>query len=69
MDNFTGDRMFFGQQAAFNFVQDSDRADRMLVGRVNMVHVILHLGDHAAEIRHKFTQQAAFIHVAQRQVR
>ncbi len=47
-------------------VQDADREDRVLVDRVVVVHVVLHLRDHAAEIRHEAAEDAGLVHAPER---
>ena len=51
--------------AALDPREQADRADRMLVDRIMMVHVELHLGDDAAEIGNEAAEHAGLVHPAQ----
>ena len=57
--------MILGQLAAFDPRQQSDRADRMFIDGVVMVHIELHLRDDAAEIGHEAPEHARLVHPAQ----
>ena len=64
-----GERVILRQLAALDRRQQADGADRMLVDRIMMVHVELHLGDDAPEVRHEAAEHAGLVHPAQHQVR
>jgi hypothetical protein len=63
------DRQFLFQLAGLDLVQDADREQRVLVDGIDMVHVVLHLRDDAAEIRDKASEHAGFVHASQRSFR
>ena len=46
-------------------MQDADREQRVLVHRVDVVHVVLHLRDDAAEIGNEAAEYPGFVHSAQ----
>ena len=64
-----GDRQFVLQLAGLDLVQDADREQRVLVDRVDVVHVVLHLRDDAAEIGHELAEHAGLVHPPQRDFR
>ncbi len=66
MDDFGGDRHVFRQAAFFDAMQDADGLHGVLVDRVDMVHIVLHLGDDAAEVGHEAAEHAGFVHMAER---
>ncbi len=57
------------KRAALDLVQDADREERVLVDRVDVVHVVLHLRDDAAEIGNEAAEHAGLVHPAQRDFR
>ena len=62
---FMGERVFFFQNALFDFRQDPHGTDQMLVCRVMMIHVELHQCDDAAEVGYKPPQYPRLVHFAQ----
>ena len=60
-------RMVVGELAALDPRQQADRADRMLVDRIMMVHVELHLRDDPAEVGNEAAEHAGLVHPAQHQ--
>ncbi len=63
------DRQFLFQLAGLDLVQDADRKQRVLVDGIDMVHVVLHLRDDAAEIRDEAAEHARLVHAPQRSFR
>ena len=61
--------MILGQLAALDLRQQSDRADRMFVDRIMVIHVELHLRDDLAEVGHEAAEHPGLIHPAKHQVR
>ena len=61
-------RVILGQFAPLDRRQQADRADRMLVDRIVMVHVELHLPDHPAEIGDEPAEHACLVHPAQHEL-
>ena len=61
--------MILLQLAALDRRQQADRADRMLVDGVMVVHVELHLRDDAAEVGHEAAEHAGLVHPAQHGLR
>ena len=61
--------MVFLQLAGLDARQDADGADRVLVDRVGVVHVVLRLRDDAAEIGHEAAEHAGLVEAAQRRLR
>ena len=55
--------------AVLDLVQDADGADRVLVDRVDVIHVVLHLRDDAAEIGHEAAEHAGLVQTPQRRLR
>ncbi len=60
--------MILLQFAALDRREEADRADRMLVDRIMVVHVELHLRDHPAEIGNEAAEDPGFVHPAQHQL-
>ncbi len=58
-----------GEKAVLDLIQHADRLDRVLVHRVDVIEAVLHLGDHAAELRQEPAEHAGLVHPAQRGVR
>jgi hypothetical protein len=58
-----------GQRPVLQLVQDAQGEQRVLVDREHMVHVVLHLGDDAAEIRDEAAQHPGLVHAPQRRLR
>ena len=56
------------QLAALDRREQADRADRMLVDRIMVVHVELHLRDDAAEVGNEAAEHAGLVHPAQHQL-
>jgi hypothetical protein len=54
---------------ALDAMQDADGEDRVLVDRVHVVHVVLHLGDDAAEIGHEAAEHARLVQASERRFR
>ena len=48
-----------------DLVQDADGEDGVLVDRIDMVHVVLHLRDDAAEIGDEAAEHAGLVHAPQ----
>ena len=69
VDHLARQRQLVLQCARLDVVQDAEREQRVLVHREDMVHVVLHLGDDPAEIRHETAQHAGIVHPAQRHFR
>ena len=63
------DRVVLLELAALDRREQADRADRMLVDRIMMVHVELHLRDDAAEVGNEAAEHAGLVHPAQHQSR
>ena len=59
-------RQILGQLAALDLRQDTDGAQRMLVHRIDMIHVVLGLPDDAAEFGNEAPQHAGLVHFTQR---
>ncbi len=59
------ERMVGLEHAMFDLREQADRADRVLVDGVMMVHVELHLRDDAAEIGNEAAEHAGLVHPAQ----
>ena len=60
------ERQLVGQQSLLDLMQDADRADGVLVDRVDVVEAVLHLRDDAAELWQKAAQHAGLVHPPQR---
>ena len=60
-DLAAGDGMKLLEIALFDFVEHADGANGMLVHGIDMIHVILHLGDDASEIRHETSEHARLV--------
>src|SRR3546814_9129206 len=56
--------MIIIEAAFFDLRQQAHGPDGMLVHSVMVVHVELHLGDHAAEIGNESTENRSFVHPA-----
>ena len=65
MDDGAGQAVIRLQIALFNAGDQPDGANGVLVHRVMVVHVILHLRHHAAEIRHEAAKHPGFVHPSQ----
>ncbi len=61
-----GEGQFVFELALFDLVQNADGEQGMLVDRVDMVHVVLHLRDDAAEIGDESAKHAGLVHPPQR---
>ena len=61
--------MVFLQRAVLDARQDADRPDRVLVDRVGVIHVVLRLGDDAAEVGHEAAEHAGLVEATQRRLR
>ena len=61
-----GERQLVLELALLDLVQDADGEERVLVHRVDMVHVVLHLRDDAAEIGDEAAEDAGLVHAPQR---
>ena len=55
------ERMVVRQEALLDAAKDADRAYRVLIGRVNVVHVVLHLRDDPAKIAHKLAEDTCLV--------
>ncbi len=64
-DDGRSQRQFLTQVAAFGFRQQVDGADGVLVNGVMVIHVPLHAGVDAAEIRNEAAEHAGFVHGVQ----
>ena len=60
--------MVLGQFAALDGGEQADRPDRMLVDRIMVIHVELHLGDDAPEVRHEAPEHAGLVHPSQHRI-
>src|SRR3546814_17458421 len=69
LDDRRRDRMVGPELAALNLRHETDRADRMLVDRIMMVHVELHLRDDAPEVRNETAEHAGLVHPEQHRFR
>jgi hypothetical protein len=69
LDDRGGKRMILLELAALDPREKPDRADRMLVDRIMMIHVELHLRDHPAEIGNEAAEDPGFVHPAQHRLR
>ena len=58
-------RMIVGEPSLLDVGEQSDRADRMFVDGIMMIHVELHLRDDAAEIGHEAAEHPRLVHPAQ----
>ena len=65
-DRRGGHRVVVRQFALFDAVQDADGADGVLVHRIDMVHVVLHLGDDAPEIGNETPEDAGLVQALER---
>src|SRR3546814_12981682 len=65
LDDRRRDRMVGPELAALNLRHETDRADRMLVDRIMMVHVELHLRDDSPQVRNETAEQSGFVPTAQ----
>ena len=63
-----GERMVLLELARLDLRQQPDRADRMLVHRIMVIHVELHLRHDAAEIGHETAEHGCLVHPAQHQL-
>ncbi len=64
-----GQRVVLGQPAGGDVGDDAHGPQGVLVHRVGVVHVELHLGDDAPELRHVAAQHAGLVHQGQRALR
>ena len=64
VDERARQRMVGLQFAALDLREQPDRADRMLVDRIMMVHVELHLRDDPAEVGNEAAEHAGLVHPA-----
>ena len=69
VDDRGGQRQGLGQGAIFDGMQHPHRLDGVLVHRIDVIHVVLHLGHHPAEFRNQPSQNPGFVHMAQRHFR
>ncbi len=69
LDQIAGEGMLVLEFAAFDRRHISHGADQVLVDRVMVVHVELHQGDDAAELRHEFPEDARLVHQPERPLR
>src|SRR6185437_11817245 len=60
------ERQLVLEGAALDLMQHADREQRMLVDRVDMIHVVLYLRDDAAEIRNEAAEYPGLAHPSQR---
>ncbi len=69
VDDLAGQGMIFAQEPALDAREDADGADRVLVHRVHVIHVVLHLRDDAAEIGNEAAEHAGLVEPPQRGLR
>ena len=69
VDDLAANRQLILQFATLNLAQHADCTDRVLVGCVNMVHVVLHLRYDPAKIRYETAENAGFVHTSERAFR
>ena len=62
-------RMIFGQFAALDFREQANRADRMFVDRIMVIHVELHLRDDPPEVGNEPPEHPRLVHPAKHQIR
>ena len=65
LDDRGRQRMILLELAALDRRKQADRADRMLVDRIMVVHVELHLRDDPAEVGNEAAEHAGLVHPAQ----
>ena len=65
LDQTARKRVIVLQQALFDFRQNADRAQQVLVHRIVVIHVELHQGDDAAKLRHETAQHSSLAHASQ----
>ena len=65
LDDRGRQRVVLLELAALDRREQADRADRMLVDRIMVVHVELHLRDDAAEVGNEPAEHPGFVHPAQ----
>jgi hypothetical protein len=63
------DRVILLELAPLDRRDEADRADRMLVHRIMVIHVELHLCDDAAEVWNEAAEHACLVHPAQHDLR
>ena len=66
VDDPGGKRQRIGELAALDPSENADREDGVLIDRVDVIHVVLHLRDDAAEIGDQAAQHAGLVHPPQR---
>ncbi len=69
VDDVGRQRMVFLQFARLDLRQDADGADRVLVDRVGVIHVVLRLRHDTAEIRHEAAEHAGLVETPERRLR
>ena len=62
-------RHFFQISTILDPMQNADCENGMLVNGIDMIHVMLHLGDHTTEIRHKAPENAGLAEAAKSRFR
>ncbi len=62
-------RMVFLQHTRLDLREDADRADRVLVDRVRVIHVVLRLRDDPAEVGNEAAEHAGLVETPQRRLR
>ena len=65
-NHFAGDGVVFLEPAGLDPVQQADGPDGVLVDRVDMIHVVLHLGDDAAEVGNEPAEHTGLVEAHQR---
>ena len=61
VNDVAGDGHFLGELALADAVDDADREDGVLVDGIDVIHVVLHLGHDASEIRHESPEHAGLV--------
>ncbi len=69
MDRLAGHRMFFPELAPLDLRQEPDGLDRVLIDRIDMIHVVLGLPDDTAEIAQETAEHARLVHAGQNALR
>ena len=69
VDDIGRQRMVFLEGTRFDARQDPDGADRVLVDRIGVIHVVLRLRDDATEIGNEAAEHTGFVEAPQRRFR
>ena len=64
-DHFRRQRMIVAQLSGLDPRQDAHGTDGMLVHRIDVVHIVLHLGHDATKIQHETAQHTSLVHAPQ----